>query len=104
MSRLKTVTQLTSKTTAVRINSYTGIITTFALTDAAQGAFEFTVNNKKVRDESTIQLTPIYTGAGVPVVNLVSKTRGSFVVRVTNVSADVALNAALSIQMKVYFY
>jgi hypothetical protein len=96
MSRLKRVTQITSKTTAVRVNAFNGRITTVSLTDAANGTFNFTVNNTKVRSISSIQLTPVYTGTGSPSVRLASQTNGSFVVTVTN-EGTVALNAALTI-------
>lgn len=60
MSRIKTVIQTTSKTTAVTCNAYDSIIQTVPLTDAADGSFSFTVNNSYVQDISTILVTPIY--------------------------------------------
>jgi len=94
-------TQLTSKTTAVECNSYDGIITTVALTDALDTSFNFTVNNSKARAVSTILLTPIYAGTtGNVSVSLVSQTKGSFVVKVANTGVDV-LNAVAKIQFKV---
>jgi hypothetical protein len=102
MSRLKQVTQITSKTTAVRLNAYNGRIKTVPLTDAAAGTFNFTVNNTKVRAISNVQLTPIYTnGTGSPYVRLESQTNGSFVVTVTNQSSSAALNRFLEINVGV---
>ena len=101
MSRLKTVTQLTSKTTAVEVNVKNFQINTVALTDAADTGFVFTVNNNKVYPESNIQLTPIYAGTtGEPVVRVVSRTRFSFVISVKNVGTAV-LNAALGINVSI---
>ena len=101
MSRIKSTTQITSKTTAVTINAFNGRITTVALTDAADTAFDFTVNNTKVRAISNIQLTPVYSGStGTPIVRVVSQTDGSFVVRVTNAGTAV-LNDVLTINFGV---
>lgn len=101
MSRLKQVTQITSKTTAVRANAYNGSITTVALSDAAAGTFNFTFNNTKIKANSNVQLTPVYTGTGSPSVRLASQTDGSCVVTVTNEAAAAALNAVLRINFGV---
>jgi len=101
MSRIKTVTQATSKTTGVEINAKNGVITTVALTDAADTKFEFTVSNNKIYPTSNIQLTAKYAGTtGVPHVYLKSKDRFSCVIVVANVGVAV-LNAAVSIEMNV---
>jgi len=60
MSRIKTVTQITSKTTSVEANCYDAIIQTVPLTDAADASFEFTVNNSVVQTVSAIQITSEY--------------------------------------------
>lgn len=97
--RIKEVTQATSKTTAVTFSGYEAIVTTVALTDAAAGEFEFTINNDKIQTKSTIMLTPIYAGTtGYPVVIVKSQTKGSCVVKVKNVHATTALNALMKIQ------
>jgi hypothetical protein len=100
MSRLKQVTQITSKTTAVRCNAFNGTITTVALTDAANATFNFTFNNTKIKAISNVQLTGIYTGTGSPSVRLASQTDGSCVVTVTNEGTAV-LNALLKINFGV---
>jgi hypothetical protein len=97
MSRLKTVVQATSKTTAVTNNTYTGIVETVALTDVAGGAFDFTVNNSKLKSFMIPLITTEYDGEGTPLVNLVSHTKGSFVVRVTNVHTADAFDASLKV-------
>lgn len=101
MSRIRTVQQLTSKTTAVKCNAYDSVIQTVALTDAANGTFQFTVNNSVLQDISTILLSSEYTGTGTPVINVVSYTRNAFIVQVTNSHASVAFNSSLRIHFKV---
>ena len=101
MRRIKTATQITSKTTQVSVNGYDGIIQTVPLVDAAATSFNFTVKNDKVQAVSTIMLTPVYAGTtGDVKVSLVSQTKGAFVVKVSNVGATV-LNAVAKIQFKV---
>jgi hypothetical protein len=100
MSRLKQVTQITSKTTAVRINAFNGSIETVSLTDAGAATFTFTVNNTKVRAISNIQLTSVYNGNGKPLVIIGTQTEGSFTIRVTNLGSG-ALNAPLRINFGV---
>jgi hypothetical protein len=60
MSRIKTVIQQTSKTTAVTCNAYDATIQTVSLTDAADTSFSFQVNNSYVQDISAILLSPQY--------------------------------------------
>lgn len=92
--RLKESTQTGTKTTAVISHSYIGSVTTVALTDAAQGSFEFTVTNKYVKRRANIQITGEYAGTtGTVLVTVKSYARGSFIVKVTNVHATEALNA-----------
>ena len=99
--RIKEVTQLTSKTTSVTVNGYDLLLTTVALTDAADTGFDFTVNNDKVKSKSTILITPEYAGTtGTPIARVVSYTKGSFVVRVSNVGTAV-LNAVCKLHIKV---
>lgn len=99
--RIATIQQLTSKTTSVEFSKYNAIISTVALSDAAGVEFEFTINNDKIQTVSTIMLTPIYEGTtGYPVVILKSQTKGSCVVRITNVGTAV-LNAACKLHVKI---
>ena len=101
MSRIKTVQQLTSKTTQVTCNAYDSVIQTVALTDAASATFQFTVNNSVVQDISTILLSLEYAGAGTPIANIVSYAQGSFIVQVTNTHASAAFDDPLRIHFKV---
>ena len=99
--RIKEVTQLTSKTTSVIANAYDGIVTTVALTDAADTGFDFTINNEKVRNVSSILLTVEYAGTtGTPIARVVSYTKGSFVVRITN-GGTAVLNAVAKLHFKI---
>lgn len=99
---MKTVIQETSKTTAVTLNWYNGQVNTVTLTDAADTGFEFTINNVKARPNCQIMLTPVYNGAGEPVVRLVSQTKGSFVVSVKN-AGTIALDASVAINFRIYY-
>jgi hypothetical protein len=60
MSRIRTVVQLTSKTTAVTCNAYDAIIETVALTDAADTEFQFVVNNSVIQNISAILISTEY--------------------------------------------
>lgn len=101
MSRIKEVTQETSKTTAVTLNAKNGVINTVALTDALDTQFEFVVNNNKIYPESNIQVTPLYAGTtGVPHVFVKSRDRFTCTLVVANVGVG-AFDAAVSINMTV---
>lgn len=97
-----TVTQITSNVTPVTINSASGRITTVALTTAANGEFQFTVNNSFVKTTSVILVTVSYTSAstGYPLASISSVANGSFSVDIKNVSSSV-LNAAATIHFLV---
>ena len=60
MTRIRTIKQLTSKTTSVAVNAYDSVIETVALTDAADTSFVFDVENYVVKRTSCIQLTTEY--------------------------------------------
>jgi len=60
MSRIRTVKQLTSKTTAVKCNAYDSVIETVDLTDSADTSFVFQVNNSVVQKVSSILLSTEY--------------------------------------------
>lgn len=73
MSRIRIVTQATSKTTAVTCNAYDSIIQTVPLTDAADTEFEFVVNNSVIQNISAILISteyPSLTGNSSRVVTL----------------------------------
>lgn len=60
MSRIRIVTQATSKTTAVSCNAYDSIIQTVPLSDAADTEFQFVVNNSVIQDVSAILISTEY--------------------------------------------
>jgi hypothetical protein len=97
-----TVTQITSNVTPVTINSASGRITTVALTTAAAGEFQFTVNNSFVTTTSVILVTVSYPSAstGYPLASISTVANGSFSVDIKNVSSAV-LNAAATIHFLV---
>jgi hypothetical protein len=73
MSRIRTVVQLTSKTTAVTCNAYDSVIQTVPLTDAADTEFQFVVNNSVIQNISAILISteyPSLTGNSSRVVTL----------------------------------
>jgi hypothetical protein len=98
---IKSVTQATSKTTAVTLNAYSGRVISVALTDAANATFNFTLNNNKITNNCVINLGIIYAGAGEPKVSVYSQTKGSCVIKVKNVDASAALNAALTVTFSI---
>lgn len=92
-----TVTQGTSKTTAVVANALNVVITTVALTDAADTGFKFTLTNSKITTASNVMLTGIYAGTqGDVLVTHEGAGSGSVVIRVKNVGTQ-ALNAAMKV-------
>jgi hypothetical protein len=100
MASIKTVVQATNKTTVVTASYKNCIIQTVPLTDAAGTFFSFNVINKQFYPEQNIQVTPVYSGTGVPHVTLVSQTKWGFIVQVHNVGAA-AFNAPLKINVSV---
>lgn len=93
-----TVTQITSKTTEVTLNKPAGVITTVALTDAADTSFQFTLTNSTIATTSVVQLTAVNSGAGVAVVTVTSIAAGSAVIRVSNIGT-----AAFNSLLKIHF-
>ena len=95
-----TITQLTSITTAVTVNSHNGIITTVSSTLAANAKTSFTVLNDKVTADSKVLLTVQYGGAaaGIPSLILGTVQAGSFGVTIGNGG-----NAALNNVVKIHF-
>lgn len=95
-----TVTQITSKTTAVASETLNTVITTVALTDAADAAFSFTFTNSKITTASNIvSMVNMVAGTGKAIITIVPGS-GSAVVTVTNVGTA-AFNAAIKIGLLV---
>ena len=95
-----TVTQLTSITTAVTLDTLNGVITTVSSTLAANAKTFFTVNNSNVTATSIVLVSVQYDEAatGIPVVGISDVATGSFKVVLSNGG-----NAALNNIVKVHF-
>ena len=95
-----TVTQATSITTAVTLNTFNGVITTVSSTLAANAKTFFTVNNSNVTTASRIIVSAEYDEAatGIVVLNVSDIAAGSFKVVISNGG-----NAALNNVVKVHF-
>ena len=93
------ITQATSITTAVTINTLNGIITTVASTLAAGTKTFFTVNNTNVLAGSKIIVSVEYDEAatGIAVVGVSDIVDGSFKVVLSNASGAAALNNVVKI-------
>lgn len=95
------VTQITSASTAVTLNTATGQITTVALTTAAGAEEVFQVNNSAVASLDIISVSTTYTGAGTPAVTVKGVATGGFVIVITNLHAANALDAVVVINFAV---
>ena len=94
------VTQITSKTTGVTSNNLNTVITTVALTDAADTSFSFTFTNAGITTASNIQITCLNSGNGLPVATVTSIAGGSAVIKVTN-AGTAAFNSAIKLHVLV---
>jgi len=81
-----TVTQTSSRSTAVTLNAPAGVITTDSTNIASLGNAVFTVNNSYVKADSVILLTINTTGLAAYSIHLgvESVAAGSFAVRIYN--------------------
>jgi len=95
-----TVTQLTSITTAVTLNTFNGVITSVSSTLAANAKTFFTVNNSNVTTASRIIVSAQYdeVATGVVVLGVSDIAAGTFKVVISNGG-----NAALNNVVKVHF-
>jgi hypothetical protein len=95
-----TVTQLTSISTAVTLNTFNGVITTVSSTLAANAKTFFTVNNSNVTTASRIIVSAEYDEAatGIVVLGVSDIAASSFKVVISNGG-----NAALNNVVKVHF-
>ncbi len=92
------VNQTTSNTTGVTLTGFAGIITTMPETLATSGTLSFTVTHTEVAPTSLVLANVAgYSGAGIPIVNVASVTRGSFALSVSNAHATTPLNSTLKI-------
>ncbi|RVN04658.1 hypothetical protein [Sinorhizobium meliloti] len=96
------VTQLTSITTGVTCNAYSGVITTVSQTVAAGAEAEFTVTNSKVAaTDVVVACIKTHTSAGTFDVSVSAVAAGSFKLRLTNLDAAAAGNNVLVINFLV---
>lgn len=95
------VTQGTSVTTGVTLDSARGIITTFTQTLAVGATNTFVVTNNYASADSTIIASvSSYAGTGIPIVFVTNTTDGSFNILLTNVGSAI-LNAPVIINFMV---
>jgi hypothetical protein len=92
------VTQVTSISTGVTCNGYTGVITTVSQALAAGADAEFTVTNSNVRaTDVVVACIKTHTSAGDFIVGVSAVADGSFKLRLTNLHAATAGNNVLVI-------
>jgi hypothetical protein len=93
------VTQGTSITTGVTLNSQCGSIRTVSAATGAQSVQSFTVTNSNITIDSVILANIVgYTGStGLPHVYIDDITSGSFKTVIQNCSTSASLNGALNI-------
>lgn len=97
-----TVSQATSITTGVTLNTNVGQITTQGATAAAAGEHAFVVTNSTVAATSVVVANiASYAGGGTPIVSVTAVAAGSFTLTITNLHAANALDAAMVINFAV---
>ena len=95
------VTQITGITTAVTLDTHSGVITTVSSTLAASADKVFNFNNVNITDNAVVLLSLAYNGSGTPVVNVVDLGAGLCGVQLTNVHPTDPLNATVKIHFTV---
>ncbi len=92
----------TSGTSTVTLSKPLGTITTDAITTAAAATHVMTVTNTLVGTGSIIVASINQNGStGLPVITSIEPGSGTFVIRITNLHATAAFNAALKINFVV---
>lgn len=100
------VTQAVSATTAVTLNTRTGLITTQSETAAAGVSAAFTVNNSLATATSNIRAWVVnyagtFTTNGLPIVSVDNRTAGTFDIVVSNAHGANALSGVLIIGFEI---
>ena len=100
------VTQITSTTTGVTLNTASGIITTFSQSAAAGVSATFTVTNSKATAGGNIRAVVVdyagvFTTNGLPVVSVDNRVAGAFDIVVSNAHSANALSGALQIGFEI---
>ncbi len=97
-----TVTQITSITTGVTLNTSTGSITTVSSTLAAGAEASFVVTNSKVAATDTVAVCVGSTSsAGLPAAVVTAVGAGAFTVTLTNLDGAAALNNTVTVNFAV---
>jgi hypothetical protein len=91
-----TVTQATSITTGVTVNTASGVITTVSSTLASLAEATFTVTNSVVKPGSVILVSTEYLGTGHADAGVATIGTGTFDITVAN-QGSVALNSVIKI-------
>lgn len=94
-----TVSQSTSITSGVTLDTQSGIITSVTSTLATFGNASFTVTNNSVSTDSLVLGNIVnYSGSnGIPTARIQAITSGSFTVTLSNASGTSALNGTVKI-------
>lgn len=96
------VTQITSITTGVTCNAYSGVITTVSQTVAAAGEADFVVTNSKVAATDTVVVNiKTHTSAGTFIAVVAAVAAGSFTIRLSNLHASAAGDNVLVLNFRV---
>jgi hypothetical protein len=101
------VTQTTSASTAVTLQTPAGVITTVSLTTAPGSTETFDVNNSYVTANAAVvanvhSYDGTYATNGIPMVNVVGTTTGKFTIVLHNLSVTAALNDVVRISYAIF--
>ena len=96
-----TVTQTTSRTTGVTLNTMTGLITCNNASLAAGAEAAFVVTNSSVAATDTVIVNVVSSSTGTPVAFVTAVSAGSFTVTLSNLHASTADTTADTIRFTV---
>ena len=97
------VTQITTITTGVTCNAYSGVITTVSQTVAAGAEADFVVTNSKVAATDVVSVCiKTHTSAGTFEASVAAVAAGQFTIRLTNLDASAAGNNVLVLNFIVH--
>lgn len=96
-----TVTQATSRTTGVTLNTMTGLITCNSTSLAAGAEAAFVVTNSSVAATDTVIVNVVSSSTGTPVAFVTAVSAGSFTVTLSNLHASTADTTADTIRFTV---
>lgn len=95
------VTQITSRSTAVTINTLCGKITTDTTSLGVGAQTSFVVNNSTVAIGDTVLLTIENVGIGISIISVTAIANGAFTIRTYNASTSTAETTAFIINFTV---